>query len=66
MMARRSARTDRTQAINQARSLIVTGPDDLRVRFAAHTPPALAAELASLRSRPGGVVGYAGRSRQPS
>jgi transposase len=61
MVARRSARADRTQAINQARSLIVTGPDDLRARFAAHTPAALAAELAGLRPRPGDVVGYATR-----
>jgi len=61
MVAKRSARADRTQAINQARSLIVTGPDDIRVRFAAHTPAALAAELASLRPRPGDVVGYATR-----
>jgi transposase len=61
MVAKRSARADRTQAINQARSLIVTGPEDLRARFAAHTPAALAAELASLRPRPGDVVGYATR-----
>jgi transposase len=61
MVAKRSARADRTQAINQARSLIVTGPDDIRVRFATHTPAALAAELASLRPRPGDVVGYATR-----
>jgi transposase len=61
MVAKRSARADRTQAINQARSLIVTGPDHLRTRFAAHTPAALAAELASLRPRPGDVVGYATR-----
>ena len=33
MVAKRSARNERTQAINQARSLIVTGPDDLRARF---------------------------------
>ncbi|HWM95580.1 MAG TPA: IS110 family transposase [Streptosporangiaceae bacterium] len=62
MVARRSARADRTQAINQARSLIVTGADDLRVRFARHAPAALAAELASLRPRPGDVVGYATRT----
>jgi hypothetical protein len=61
MVARRSARADRTQAINQARSLLVTGPDDLRVRFAAQTPAALVAELAALRPRPGEVVGYATR-----
>ena len=35
MVAKRSARSERTQTINQARALIVTGPDDLRARFAA-------------------------------
>ena len=61
MVAKRSARADRTQTINQARSLIVTGPDDLRARFARHTPADLVAELAALRPRPGDVVGYATR-----
>ena len=37
MVAKRSARGERTQAINQARALILTGPDDLRARFARHT-----------------------------
>ena len=37
MVAKRSARAERTQTVNQARSLIVTGPDDLRARFAGHT-----------------------------
>src|SRR6266581_2903232 len=41
MVAKRSARAERTQTINQARSLIVTGPDDLRGRFARHTVAAL-------------------------
>jgi len=61
MVARRSATAERTQTINQARALIVTGPDDLRTRFAKHTPAALVAELASLRPRPGSTVGYATR-----
>jgi transposase len=61
MVAKRSARAERTQAINQARSLIVTGPDDLRARFTRHTVAALVAELALLRPRPGDVVGYATR-----
>jgi transposase len=61
MVAKRSARADRTQTINQARSLIVTGPDDLRTRFAGHTAAALVAGLALLRPRPGDVVGYATR-----
>jgi transposase len=57
----RSARAERTQTINQARSLIVTGPDDLRTRFARHTVAALVAQTASLRPRPGSTVGYATR-----
>ena len=61
MVAKRSARSERIQTINQARSLIVTGPDDLRARFARHTVAALVAELALLRPRPGNVVGYATR-----
>jgi hypothetical protein len=46
MVAKRSARAERTQTINQARALVLTGPDDLRARFARHTAAALAAELA--------------------
>ena len=61
MVAKRSARNERTQAINQARSLIVTGPDDLRARFAKHTVTALVSDLAALRPRPGDVSGYATR-----
>ena len=61
MVAQRGARADRIQAINQARSLIVTGPDDLRARFTGHTVAGLVAELASLRPRPGSTVGYATR-----
>jgi transposase len=61
MVAKRTARSERTQTINQARSLIVTGPDDLRARFTKHTPSDLVAELASLRPRPGDTVGYATR-----
>jgi transposase len=61
MVAKRSARSERTQTINQARALVVTGPDDIRVRFARHTPADLVAELAALRPRPGDVPGYATR-----
>jgi transposase len=61
MVAKRSARSGRTQTINQARALIVTGPDDLRARFARHAPAALVTEMASLRPRPGAMVGYATR-----
>jgi len=58
MVAKRSARSVRTQTINQARALIVTGPDELRARFARHTPADLVAELASLRPRPGSMIRY--------
>ena len=61
MVAKRSARSGRTQTINQARALVLTGPADLRTRFARHTVAALVAETAALRPRPGDVVGYATR-----
>ena len=61
MVAKRSARSERVQTINQARALVLTGPDDLRTRFAGHTAAALVSGLASLRPRPGDVVGYATR-----
>jgi transposase len=58
MVAKRSARAGRTQTINQARALIVTGPDDIRTRFARHATADLIAALASLRPRPGSMVRY--------
>jgi transposase len=61
MVAKRSAAGERTRTINQARALILTGPDDLRARLSGHTTAALVAELASLRPRPGSTVGYATR-----
>src|SRR5690348_5763506 len=61
MVAKRSARNERTQAVNQARSLIVTGPDDLRARFARHSAAALAEAIAALRPRPGDAAQYAVR-----
>ena len=61
MVAKRSARAERTQTVNQARSLLVTGPGDLRARFAGYAVAALVSGMASLRSRPGSTVGYATR-----
>ena len=52
---------ERIQTINQARALVLTGPDDLRTRFARHTAASLVSGLASLRPRPGDVAGYATR-----
>jgi transposase len=61
MVGKRSARSERIQTLNQARALILTGPEDLRARFARHTVAALVAQTAALRPRPGDVVGYATR-----
>jgi transposase len=61
MVAKRSAAGERTRTVNQARALIVTGPDDLRARLAGHTTAALVTAIASLRPRPGDVPGYATR-----
>ena len=58
MVAKRSARSERTQTNGQARALIITGPDELRARFARHAPADLVAELAALRPRPGSMVRY--------
>src|SRR5689334_15837852 len=61
MVAKRSARAERPQAVSQARALIVTGPEELRARSAGHSTAALAAAIAALRPRPGDVPGYATR-----
>jgi transposase len=61
MVAKRSARQERVQAINQARALIMTGPEELRARFAGRSPAQLIAAIAALRPRPGDVPGYATR-----
>ena len=61
MVDGRSARNERTQAINQARALILTGPDELRARFARLRAAALAEVVAALRPRPGGAAEYSVR-----
>jgi transposase len=58
MVAKRTARGQRTQTINQARALILTGPYDIRARFRSHAPADLVADLAALRPRPGSMVRY--------
>ena len=59
MVAKRSARHERTQAINQARALVLTGPDELRARFAGLRAAALAEAVGALRPRPGDAADYA-------
>jgi transposase len=61
-VAKRSARSERTQTINQARALLLTGPEDLRARFAGHKAAELAAAIAVLRPRPGSEPGHATRT----
>jgi len=61
VVAKRSARSQRDATINQARSLVFTGPDDVRARFVGHSTTALVAELAGLRPRSGEIVGYTTR-----
>ena len=56
MIAKRTARAQRTQTINQARALILTGPDDIRTRVTRHGPAERVAGLAALRPRPGSMV----------
>ena len=58
MVAKRSARAERTQAINQARALILTGPDELRARFTGKRAGGLAEAAAALRPRPGDAADY--------
>jgi transposase len=57
----RSARHERTQANGQARALILTGPDELRARFAGLRAAALAEAVAALRPRPGDAADYSVR-----
>jgi len=59
MVAKRSARSDRTATLNQMRALIATAPDDVRARFAHHRVADLVAVTAAMRPRPGDTVGYA-------
>jgi len=61
MVAKRSARQERIQAINQARALIMTGPEELRARFVRRSPAQLIEAIAALRPRPGDVPGFATR-----
>jgi transposase len=61
MVAKRSARHERAQAVSQARALIVTGPGELRARFGRRSPAQLIKAIAALRPRPGEVPGYATR-----
>ena len=61
MVAKRSAKSERVQTINQARTLVLTGPDDLRAQLAGLSAPELVAKAAGLRPHLGDLVGYGTR-----
>lgn len=62
VLAKRSARADRVRAINQMRALVMTGPDDVRARFARATTTNLVSEAAGMRPHTGDIVGHATRT----
>jgi transposase len=53
LVARRSARTQRIQTLNQLRHLVFTAPEPIRVRFKDRYKTGLVAEAAKMRPRKG-------------
>ncbi len=53
MVARRSARSQRIEALNQLRHLVFTGPEEIRARFKDRPKAGLVTEVAKLRPRKG-------------
>ena len=53
MVARRSARMQRNQTLNQLRQIVITGPDEVRVRFKDRYKTGLVSEAAAMRPRKG-------------
>jgi transposase len=53
MVARRSARSQRIETLNQLRHLVFTGPEEIRVRFKDRYKTGLITEVAKLRPRKG-------------
>jgi transposase len=53
MVARRSARMQRSQTLNQLRQIVFTGPDEVRVRFKDRYKTGLVSEAAAMRPRKG-------------
>ena len=59
LVAKRSARSIRIKTTGQLRHLVITAPDDLRVRLSGVTTKALITEAAGLRPRGGEPVRHA-------
>jgi transposase len=53
MVARRSARSQRIETLNQLRHLVFTGPEEIRSRFKDRPKTGLVTEVAKLRPRKG-------------
>jgi transposase len=53
MIARRSARRQRNQTLNQLRQVVFTGPDEVRARFKDRYKTGLVSEAAAMRPRKG-------------
>ncbi len=53
MIARRSARMQRNQALNQLRQIVICAPDEIRVRFKDRYKTGLITEAAAMRPRKG-------------
>ncbi|MCH8985452.1 MAG: IS110 family transposase [Acidobacteria bacterium] len=53
MVARRSARSQRIETLNQLRHLVFTGPEEIRARFKDRPKTGLISEVAKLRPRKG-------------
>jgi transposase len=53
MIARRSARMQRNQTLNQLRQVVITGPDEVRARFKDRPKTGLVSEAARMRPRKG-------------
>ena len=51
MIARRSARMQRNQTLNQLRQIVITGPDEVRARFKDRYKTGLVTEAAAMRPR---------------
>ena len=53
MIARRSARMQRNQTLNQLRQIVICGPDEIRTRFKDRPKAGLVSEAARMRPRKG-------------
>ena len=53
MVARRSARMQRNQALNQLRQIVICAPEEIRVRFKDRYKTSLVTEAAAMRPRKG-------------